>query len=213
MDAPLSPQISLEDPAADASFLATLSTDASGAAVSPVNGAASAATSDDAVPADDSSNVSCLVALSTDASGAAVSPVDGAASAAASDDAAAVDDSRALNAPLIRAAEGIVSLGAGAAVNAAVLSAEEGALAAPPTDAVGKTVPPVDGAAAGTAADATPIDDVGVSATSFDDTAGKTLGPVTTSAAGSVAASATAIGADRYGPSDRENIGISILPD
>ena len=79
MDAPLSLQISLEDPASNVSFLATLSTDASGAVVSPVNGAASAAVSDDAVPADDSSNMSCLAALSTDASGAAVSPVDGAA--------------------------------------------------------------------------------------------------------------------------------------
>ena len=79
MDVPLSLQISLEDPASNASFLATLSTDASGAVVSPVNGAASAAVSDDAVPADDSSDVRCLAALSTDASGAAVSPVDGAA--------------------------------------------------------------------------------------------------------------------------------------
>ena len=79
VDAPLSLQISLEDPAFNVSFLATLSTDASGAAVSPVNGAAYATASDDAVPADDSSNVSCLAALSTDASGAAVSPVDGAA--------------------------------------------------------------------------------------------------------------------------------------
>ena len=123
------------------SFLATLSTDASGAAVSPVNGAASTAASDDPVPADDSSYVSCLVVLSTDASGAAVSPVDG--------------------------------------------------------------------AAAGIAADA----DVGVSATPFDDTAGKTLVPVTASAAGAVAASATAVGVDCCDPSDRENIGISILPD
>ena len=83
----------------------------------------------------------------------------------------------------------------------------------PPTDAVGKTVPLVGDAAASTAADAAPIDDVGVSATPFDDTAGKTLVPVTASAAGSVAASATAVGADCCGPSDRENIGISILSD
>ena len=83
MDALLSPQILLEDPAADVSFIATLSTDASGAVVSPVDGAASAAASDDAAPADDSSNVSFLAALSTDASGAVVSPVDGAASAEA----------------------------------------------------------------------------------------------------------------------------------
>ena len=174
MDAPLSPQISLEDPAADASFLAALSTDASRAAVSPVNGAASAAASYDATPA---------------------------------------DDSCAPTAPLIGAAEGTVSLVADTAVNAAVSSAEEGALVAPPIDAAGKTVPPVGGAAAGTAADAAPIDDVGVSTTSFDDTAEKTLVPVTASAAGAVAASATAVGADCCGPSDRENIGISILPD
>ena len=145
MEAPLSPQISLEDPASNVSFLATPSTDVSGAAVSPVNGAASAAASDDAIPADDSFNVSGLAALSINASGAAVSPVDG--------------------------------------------------------------------AAAGTAADATPIDDVDVSATPFDDTAGKTLVPVTASATGAVAVSATAVGVDCCGPSDRENIGISILPD
>ena len=93
MDAPLSPQISLEDPAYNVSFLAALSTDASGAAVSPVNGAASAAASDDAAPA---------------------------------------DDSRAPTAPLIGAVEGTVPLVAGAAVDAAVPSAEAGALAAPP---------------------------------------------------------------------------------
>ena len=58
-----------------------------------------------------------------------------------------------------------------------------------------------------------PTDNVGVYATPFDDTAGKTLVPVTASAAGAVAASATAVGADCCGPSDRENIGISILPD
>ena len=54
MDALLSPQILLEDPAADVSFIAALSTDASGAVVSPVDGAASAEASDDAAPADDS---------------------------------------------------------------------------------------------------------------------------------------------------------------
>ena len=93
MDASLSSQISLEDQAADANFLAALSTDASGAAVSQVDGAASAAGSDDAAPA---------------------------------------DDSRAPIAPLIGAAEGTVPLVAGAAVDAAVPSAEAGALAAPP---------------------------------------------------------------------------------
>ena len=129
MDASLSPPISLEDPASDASFLADLATEASGAAVTLVNGTASAAVSDDAVPVDDSSTVSCVAALSTDASGAAVSPVDGAAFATVSDYAAPADDLRAPTAPLIGAAEGTVSLVAGAAVNAAVSSAEEGALA------------------------------------------------------------------------------------
>ena len=54
VDALLSPQILLEDPAADVSSIAALSTEASGAVVSPVAGAASAAESDDAAPADDS---------------------------------------------------------------------------------------------------------------------------------------------------------------
>ena len=174
MDAPLSPQISLEDPAADPSFLA---------------------------------------ALTTDAIGAVVSPVDGTASATASDDTAPADDSRAPTAPLIGAGEGTVSLVAGAAVNTAVSSAEEGVLVAPPTAAVGKTVPPVGGAAAGTATDAAPADDVGASATPFDDTSGKTRVPVTASAAGAAATSTTAVGTDCCGPSDRENIGISTFSD
>ena len=54
MDALLSPQILLEDPAADVRFIAALSTDASGEVVSPVDGSASATESDDAAPADDS---------------------------------------------------------------------------------------------------------------------------------------------------------------
>ena len=66
-------------------------------------------------------DVSFIAALSTDASGAVVSPVDGAASDAASDDAPPADDSRAPTAPL-----------SGVAFDAAVLSAEAGALAAPP---------------------------------------------------------------------------------
>ena len=93
MDALLSPQILLEDPAADVSFIA---------------------------------------ALSTDALGAVVSPVDGAASATASDDAAPADDSRAPTAPLSGVAKGTVPLGAGAAFDAAVSSAEAGALPPPP---------------------------------------------------------------------------------
>ena len=78
---------------------------------------------------------------------------------------------------------------------------------------MGKTVPPVAGAAAGTAADAAPADDVGASTTPFDDTSGKTRVPVIASAAGAAAASATAVGADCCGPSNRENIGISTFSD
>ena len=99
-------------------------------------------------------------------------------------------------------AEGTVPPVAGAVVNATVASEEAGALAAPHTDAVGKTVP--------TAADAAPADDAGASATPFDDTAGKTRVSVTASAACAAAASVTAVGADCCGPSDWENIGISI---
>ena len=51
----------------------------------------------------------------------------------------------------------------------------------PPTDVVGKAVPPVAGAATGNAADAVLADDVGASATPFDDTARKTLVSVTAS--------------------------------
>ena len=59
MDAPLSPQIlaiylSPADPAADASFLAALAADATGAAVPPVDGVASASASDDTASVDDS---------------------------------------------------------------------------------------------------------------------------------------------------------------
>ena len=54
MDAPLSPQISPADPAADGSFLAALAADATGEAVPPVDGAASASASDDTTPGDDS---------------------------------------------------------------------------------------------------------------------------------------------------------------
>ena len=102
---------------------------------------------------------------------------------------------------------------AGAAVNAAIPSAEAGAQAALPTDAVGKTVPLFAGATAGTAANAAPADDAGASATPFDDTTRKTRVPVTASAAGAAAASVTAVGADCCGPSDGENIGISMLSD
>ena len=154
MDALLSPQILLEDSAADVSFMAALSTDASGAVVSPVDGAASATASDDAVPADDSR--APTAPLSGVAEGT-VPLVAGAAFDTASDDAAA-DDSRAPTAPLRGVAEGTVPLVVGAAFDAAVSSAGAGVLAAPPTDAVGETVPPVAGAAAGSAAGAAPHD-------------------------------------------------------
>ena len=54
---------------------------------------------------------------------------------------------------------------------------------------------------------------MGASTTPFDDTAGKILVPVTASAGGTAAASATAVGADCCGPSDRENNGISPFSD
>ena len=120
MDALLSPQILLEDPAADVSFIAALSTDASGAVVSPVDGAAYAAASDDAAPADDSraptaplsgvaegtvplvvgavfnaavssAEVDALAAPPTDVVGKTVPPVAGAAAGTATD-AAPADD-------------------------------------------------------------------------------------------------------------------------
>ena len=78
---------------------------------------------------------------------------------------------------------------------------------------MGKTVPPVAGAAAGTAADAAPADNAGASTTPLDDAAGKTRVPVTASAAGAAAASATTVGANCCGPSDRERIGIFISSD
>ena len=49
---------------------------------------------------------------------------------------------------------------------------------------MGKTVQPIAGAAAGTAVDATPADDVGASVTAFEDAAGKTLVSGTASVAG-----------------------------
>ena len=102
-----------------------------------------------------------------------------------SDDAAPADDSRAPTAPLSGVAEGTVPLAVDAAFDAAVSSAGAGALAAPPTDVVGKTVPPVAGAAAaGTAVNVAPADDVGASATAFEDAAGKTLVSGTASVAG-----------------------------
>ena len=54
MDAPLSPQISPSDSAADASALTPLVVDAAGEAMPSVDGAASVAASDGTAPADDS---------------------------------------------------------------------------------------------------------------------------------------------------------------
>ena len=94
MDAPLSPQISPSDPAADASALASLAVDAVGAAIPSVDGAAYVAASDGTTPA---------------------------------------DDSRASTAPLTDAAEGTLTLvtASAASADAAVPSAEAGALATP----------------------------------------------------------------------------------
>ena len=225
MDAPLSPQIlatqlSPVDPAADASFLGALAADATGAAVPPVDGVASASASDDTALVDESRPpTSPLI----DAAEGTVPLVTGSAADISSDAAAIADDAGALPTDV---AEGTVPPVAGAAVTAVVPSAEAGALAAPPTDAVGTKVPPVAGAAAGTAANAAPADDAGTSATLFDDTVGNTRVPVTAAAAGAAAASATAVGADCCGPSavdiavgvggcrrcpsNRENIGTSI---
>ena len=204
---PPPPQISPADPAADASFLGAIAPDATGAAVPPVDGVASVAASDDTAPADDSR---APTAPLIDAAEGTVPLVAGSAADISANAAATADDA---GAPPTDAAKGTVPPVAGAAVNGAIPSAEAGALAAPPTDAVGKIVPPVAGAAAGTAANTAPADDAGASATSFDDAAGKTRMPVTASAAGAAATSVTAVGADCCGPSDWENIGISILSD
>ena len=177
VDAPLSSQISPADPAADASFLAALASDARGAAVPPVDGAAFASASDDTAPADDSR---APIAPLVDAAEGTVPPVAGSVADLFSDAAATADDA---STPPTDAAEGTLPPVAGAAVNTAVPSAKVGALPAPPTDAVGKTVPPVAGAAAGTAADAAPADDAGASATPFEYTARKTRVPVTAAAA------------------------------
>ena len=173
MDAPLSPQIlathlSPADPVADAGFLAAHAADSTGAAVSPVDGAASAAAFDGTAPANDSRLPTSPL---TDAAEGTVPLIAGSA-ADSTDAASAADDA---SAPPTDAAEGTVPPVAEAAVNATVPLSEAGALAVPPTDVVGKTVPPVAGAAAGTDVDAAPADDVGASATAFEDAAGKTL--------------------------------------
>ena len=182
MDASLSPQIlanhlSSADPVADASFLAAHAAASTGAAVSPVDGAAFAAALDGtAPPADDSRLPTSPL---TDVAEGTVPLIAG--SAADSTDAAATADDA--GAPPTDAAERTVPPVAEAAVNATVPSSEAGALAVPPTDVVGKTVPPVAGAAVSTDVDAAPAD-VGASATAFEDAAGKTLVSGTASVAG-----------------------------
>ena len=114
------------DPAADASALVALATDATGAAVSPVDGAAFADGSDDTAPADDSrAPTSPLIG----AAEGAVPLVAGSTADISTDAAATADDA---NAPPTDAAKGTVPSGAGAAVNAAVPPAQAGALVAPP---------------------------------------------------------------------------------
>ena len=145
MDAPLSPQISLEDLATNVSLLAALSTDASGAAVSPVDSAASAAASDDAAPADDSR---APTALLIGAAEGTVPLVTGA------DVDAAVPSAEAgtLVAPPTDAVGKTVPLVAGAAAGTAadaVLADDVGASATPFDDTAGKTRVPVTASAAG----------------------------------------------------------------
>ena len=78
----------------------------------------------------------------------------------------------------------------------------------PPTDVVGKTVPPVAGTAAGIAVDAALDDDVGASATSGDSRA--PTAPLSGVAEGTVP---LVVGADCCGFSNRENIDISTFSD
>ena len=118
MDAPLSPQISPSDPAADASALTSLAVDAAGAAVPPVDGAASVAAPDGTAPADDSR---APTASLTDAAEGTLLLVAGSADAADAADAAATAEDA--GAPPTDAAKGTVPPVAGAAVNAAIPSA------------------------------------------------------------------------------------------
>ena len=86
-------QLSPADPAADASALAALAADATGAAVPPVDVAASAAVSDDTAPADDSrASTASLI----DAVEGTVPLVAGSATGISADAAATVDDAGAL---------------------------------------------------------------------------------------------------------------------
>ena len=132
VDAPLSPQILLKCPASDPSFLAALAPDATGARVSPVECAVSAAAADDAAPADDSRAPTAPLAGAAEGT---VSLVAGAAVNAAASSAGA----GALAAPPTDVVGKTVSLVSGAAFDAAVSSAGgAGALAAPPPTQWGK---------------------------------------------------------------------------
>ena len=148
MDALLWLQILLEDRAADVSFIATLSTDASGAVVSPVGGAASATASDDATLADDSR------APTAPLSGVAEGTVPLVAGAAF-DAAVSSAEAGALAAPPTDEVGKTVPPVAGAAAGTAadVAPADDvGASATPFGDTSGKTRVPVTASAAGAAA-------------------------------------------------------------
>ena len=126
MDAPLSPQISPADPAADAIFLAALAADATRAAVTPVEGVASASASDDTAPVDHSRP---LTAPLIDAAEGTVPLVAGSAADISSDVVATADDG---GVPPTDVVEGTVPPVVGGVVNADVVSTEAGALAVPP---------------------------------------------------------------------------------
>ena len=127
MDALLSLQISLEDPASNVSFLATLSTDASGAVVSPVDGAAVNATVSFA-------EEGTLAAPPTNAVGKTVPPVAGAAAGTAAD-AALADDVGASATPFDdTAGKTLVPVTASAAGAAAASATAVGADCCGPSD-------------------------------------------------------------------------------
>ena len=125
---------------ADVSFIATLSTDASGAVVSPVDDAASAAASDDAAPADDSR--------------APTAPLSGVAEGTVPLVVGAAFDAAVLSAeaapPHRRSGENS-GVAAGSAAGAAPAD-DVGASATPSDDTSGKTRVPVIASVAGAAA-------------------------------------------------------------
>ena len=124
-ESPLSRQISPAGPAADASALASLAIDAAGAAVPPVDGAASVAASDDTAPADDTR---APTAPLIDAAEGSVPLVAGSAADISANATATADDA---GAPPTDVAEGTVPPVARAVVSATVASEEAGALADP----------------------------------------------------------------------------------